>query len=321
MHALRFDTTGSLDGLELKDVPSPDPELDEVVVRVVAAGLNPSDVKNVEGYFPYTTLPRTPGRDFSGVVARGPAELVGAAVWGTGKELGFTRDGTHAEYLALPRSAISPKPVSLGFEAAATVGVPYTTAWSALERGSAGAGTTVLVIGAAGAVGKATMDLATWRGAHVVGAVRRREQANALGAHGRHAVHVEHPAALSDAARSVFPGGAEVIVDTTGHYLEASVSALAREGRIAVIAAPSGGRVELPVLSLYRRGGVVVGINSLLYDSTACAKILDRIAMGFEDGKLHAPSGFTTTPFSRALTAYTAVRAGNAGKHVLVMGS
>ena len=132
---------------------------------------------------------------------------------------------------------------------------------------------------------------------------------------------VEHPAALADAILAMFPRGADVVFDTTGAYLAAAVPALAMEGRIAVIAAPKGGQVELPVLPLYRRGGVVVGVNSLLYDTTACAKVLDRLGAGFSLGKLAAPRGFIRTPFNEALSAYTDVHAGHSGKRVFVMGS
>lgn len=68
MKALQFDRTGDLAALELVDMPDPLPAADEVRVEIRAAGLNPSDVKNVLGRFPYTTLPRVPGRDFAGVV-------------------------------------------------------------------------------------------------------------------------------------------------------------------------------------------------------------------------------------------------------------
>lgn len=107
MKALQFSKTGDLAALQVVDVPTPTPTADQVLVQVKAAGLNPSDVKNVLGRFPYTTLPRIPGRDFAGVVVEGPKELLGQAVWGTGKDLGFNRDGSHAEYLTLPASGVA----------------------------------------------------------------------------------------------------------------------------------------------------------------------------------------------------------------------
>jgi NADPH:quinone reductase-like Zn-dependent oxidoreductase len=319
MQALVFEKKGDLSSLGARDVPAPEPDPGEVVVVVHAAGLNPSDVKNVEGAFAYTTVPRIPGRDFSGIVVKGPAALLGAAVWGTGKEIGFTRDGAHAEYVALPRAGVARKPEVLSFEQAAAVGVPYTTAWSALERCAVVAGTRVVVVGALGAVGRAAVDLAFWRGANVVGAVRRHEHRAAMETRGFGSIHVVNPAALPDLVHDVFHGGADVIFDTTGAYLEHAIAALAPEGRIAVIAPPAGGHIPLPVVELYRRGGVIVGVNSLLYDSVACAKVLERIGAGFEQGRLTVPDAFTVRPFEEALSVYREVKAGSVGKQVFVM--
>ena len=101
MRALQFAATGSLDALVVTQVPKPRPQAGEALVEVRAAGLNPSDVKNVLGRFPYTTLPRIPGRDFAGIVVEGPDQWLGPEVWGSGGGLGFVRDGSHAEYLLL----------------------------------------------------------------------------------------------------------------------------------------------------------------------------------------------------------------------------
>ena len=100
MRALRFENTGSLDRLAVAEVDRPKVQPGEVLVRVRAAAINPSDVKNVLGKMAMTTVPRTPGRDFAGVVEDGPPELVGREVFGTGGDLGFRRDGSHAEFLA-----------------------------------------------------------------------------------------------------------------------------------------------------------------------------------------------------------------------------
>jgi NADPH2:quinone reductase len=101
MKALQFSRTGDLAALQVVELPTPVPATGEVLVQIKAAGLNPSDVKNVLGRFPYTTMPRVPGRDFAGVVVEGPQALIGQEVWGTGKEIGFLRDGSHAGYIAL----------------------------------------------------------------------------------------------------------------------------------------------------------------------------------------------------------------------------
>src|SRR5476649_2313714 len=157
MKALQFSATGDLAALSFVDVAKPVPAAGEVLVQIKAAGLNPSDVKNVLGRFPYTTLPRIPGRDFAGVVIQGPQALVGQEVWGTGKEPGFTRDGSHAGFLTLPAKGVALKPKALSFVQAASLGVPYVTAWDALERSLVDANTWLLVIGANGAVGSAAL--------------------------------------------------------------------------------------------------------------------------------------------------------------------
>lgn len=76
-----------------------------------------------------TTLPRTPGRDFAGLVVDGPSSILNTEVWGSGGELGFTRDGSHAEFLVIPASGVSPEPRNLSFEQAACVGVNFITAY------------------------------------------------------------------------------------------------------------------------------------------------------------------------------------------------
>ncbi|RPX75318.1 oxidoreductase [Pseudomonas aeruginosa] len=318
MKALQFDRTGDLAALKLVDMPDPLPAADEVRVEIRAAGLNPSDVKNVLGRFPYTTLPRVPGRDFAGVVVEGPKALLGQAVWGTGREPGFFRDGSHAQFLTLPAAGVALKPESLSFAQAASCGVPYSTAWDALQRSQVKAGTRLLVIGANGAVGKAALALAKALGAEAIGAVRREEQRQALETQGIAALLLGEPAELAAQVEGIFPGGAEVIFDTTGFWLEAAVPALAASGRLAIIAAPADGHVRLPALNLYRRGGSVVGINSLLYGVEACAGFLDAFGKLFDQGRLPLPDGLREVPLEQGVEQYRAVNEGTCEKIILV---
>lgn len=318
MKALQFAKTGDLSALQLVDLPTPVPAADEVLIQVKAAGLNPSDVKNVLGRFSYTTLPRVPGRDFAGVVVEGPQALVGQEVWGTGKEPGFYRDGSHAEYLTLPANGVALKPKALSFVQAASIGVPFTTAWNALERSLVGAGTRLLVIGANGAVGSAALAFGKILGAEVLGAVRRPEQLKALKDAGFNAILLDKPEDFVGQVDAVFKGGADVIFDTTGFWLPAAVVALAQFGRIAVIAAPVDGMVQLPVLALYRKGGSVVGANSLLYGADACAQMLNKFGHYFDEGVLELPSGIVESPLSQGLARYEEVNKGGADKVVLV---
>ena len=97
MRAIRFEAFGDPSVLEVVEAAAPAADERTALVRIMAASINPSDVKNVAGAMTQTTLPRIPGRDFAGVVEAGPVEWIGAEVWGTGGNTGFTRDGTHAE--------------------------------------------------------------------------------------------------------------------------------------------------------------------------------------------------------------------------------
>jgi NADPH2:quinone reductase len=129
VRALRFDRFGNPDVLYVADVPDPVATDGHAVVAVKAASVNPSDVKNVAGAMEWTILPRVPGRDFAGVVVAGPPEWVGVDVWGTGGDIGFTLDGSHAELLRVPVSALAGKPKSLSFDEASAVGVNFVVAW------------------------------------------------------------------------------------------------------------------------------------------------------------------------------------------------
>lgn len=311
MQALEFSAIGSLESLQLRQRPKPAPQADEVLVEVRATGVNPSDIKNVQGLFPYTTVPRIPGRDFAGVVVEGPAELLGKAVWGgTGKGFGFYQDGCHAEYVVVPANAVARLPQSLSFAQAATCGVPFITAWDALERSQVKAGTRTLIIGA-GAVARAAHVLAQARGAEVVLAARRVEVVQELQAQGIRAFQLADGEQLPEQARAHFNQQApEVIFETTGFWLAAAVNSLDTFGRIAIIAAAKGGLTTLPSLNLYRRGGSIVGVNSLLYSLEECANMLTHIGAAFDAG-LPAPSGFIEIPLNEAVTAYHRVSQGS----------
>jgi NADPH:quinone reductase-like Zn-dependent oxidoreductase len=322
MQALSFDKKGDLSALALIERPIPIPDEGEVLVEVKAAGLNPSDVKNVLGFFPYTTLPRIPGRDFAGVVRKGPSDLIGKNVWGTGLGLGFSHDGAHAEYLVLPAGGCAALPSSLSFVQAAACGVPYTTAWDGIRRAKVGPGKSFLVIGANGAVGRAAITLGKALGARVIAAVRRPEQAAVLENLGYESLLLGAPEKLGELLTQKCGAFADAIFDTTGGWLPASVRAAANHGAICVIAPPGMGQltVDFPVLDFYRRGLHLIGVNTLLHDTVACAKMLNEFAGFFESGALPPPPAPVETPLAEGLEAYRLVNEGYSGKIVFVNG-
>src|SRR6202050_2739473 len=170
MKSLRFSEFGPPSVLRIEEILIPQPGAGEALVQVKAAAINPSDIGNVAGHFKNTTLPRTPGRDFAGIAVKG-MHHEGAEVWGSSGALGITRDGSHAEYVVVPAEALSLKPKSLSMAQAAAIGVAYITAWaSVVSAAQIQPGETILVIGAAGAVGQAATQIAHWKQARVIGA-------------------------------------------------------------------------------------------------------------------------------------------------------
>lgn len=310
--------TGSLAQLALVEQPRPTPVNGEVLIHIAAAGLNTSDVSNVLGKHPYTTLPRTPGRDFSGVVIEGPANLVGKEIWGTGKEFGFTRDGSHAEFLTAPADGVALKPRSLSFAQAAASGVPLTTAWHALDRSGVGSGCRILILGAGGGVGSAAVSLARWLGAEVTAGVRQKRQAEALEAQGVRAVILSADQPIAESVKPLAAKGFDVVFDTSGALLAEAIALLAAFGRVAFIVAHGDGNVNVPARDLYRKAGSIVGVNSLLYGASECARVLAGLAPAFDSGNLLPPTGLGECSLESGVTTYAELNRGVRRKFVFI---
>lgn len=291
--------------LKVEEVPTPQPGDGEVLVEVKAAAINPSDVKNIQGAMHGTTLPRIPGRDFAGTVVRGPHDVLGLEVWGTGGDIGFTRDGSHAQYILLPLTALTPKPRNLSMDAAGSAGLIFVTAWSALI-GAMGvsANDTVLVIGATGGVGSAAVQIAKSRGAKVIGAVRSDEHFALARENGADEIINTSSGNLADAARSMTQGGgANVVFDTSGFMFAQCIEAAALHGRICVISAPADGKSTFNLRSLYRKELRIYGVDTRQLDVVACAKLLSEMRSGFESGRLTVNPG-QPRPLAAASEAY-----------------
>ncbi len=317
MRAVVIREFGDPGKVRLENVPDPRPAVGEALVKVKAAGINPSDLKNIEGAMAGTTLPRIPGRDFAGVVVNGPRELEGRIVWGTGGDVGFTRDGSHAEYLLVPTAALVEKPAKLATEAAGAVGLTFITAWSALVTAAAvGEGDTALILGATGGVGSAAVQIARMQGASVIAGVRSGNQAKQAKELGADLAVDTTEKNLAEEVRSLTQKrGADVVFDTTGQLFADAVEAAALGGRVCVISAPGDGKVMFNLRSLYRKELQVLGTDTRRLDVTDCAKLLKAMTRGFEDGSLRAldPDSY---PLERAPEAYDAAKKG--GRFCLV---
>jgi NADPH:quinone reductase-like Zn-dependent oxidoreductase len=312
MQALRFRSYGPPSVLTIEDIPTPEPAPGEVLVRVEAAGLNPSDQKNVLGAFK-ATLPRTPGRDLAGEIISGDRK--GTHVWASLPGFGNTHDGTHAQFVAAPLDALSVRPMHLTAEQAASVGVPFTTAWGALMRAAKlKPGETVLIIGAAGAVGQAATQIANWKGACAIGGVRGDQSAPGT-------------FATPDTSREDFPArvheltggkGADVVFDTVGGAMfEPSLQCLAKHGRQVAISSTASPRVTFNLIDFYHKSLHLIGFDSYAYTMHEIAEVFDELRAGFETGALKPPE-IQAIPFANAIDAYNAIASGTAKTKIVL---
>ncbi|MEW6638129.1 MAG: zinc-binding alcohol dehydrogenase family protein [Actinomycetota bacterium] len=324
MRALLIERFGDPQELRPKEVPRPELQEGEVLVEVHAAAVNRSDVLNVRGSFPMTTLPRIPGRDFAGVVVEGPQGFVGMEVWGTGGgDLGFTRDGTHAEYLALPRDAVVPVPEGLSPEEAAVSGLAYlAAAMGLIELGGISAGESVLITGAAGGVGSAAVMISRWKGASsVIGAVKDNSERAVAGEAGAGVVIDTSRENVPEAVMAATDGrGVDLVLDTVGGPLfELCLNSLAQRGRMVVLTTVGERRVSFDLLDFYRRELRLLGLMTSRLDAADSASMLRALLPGFEEGVLRAPPMAERYSLDRAAAAYDRVERGETGGRVLLV--
>jgi len=319
MKALAIDRYGPIAGLAARDVAEPSAGADSVLVQVDAAGVNPSDVGIALGRFPSVTLPRVLGRDFAGRVVAGPADLVGAAVWGSGGgELGITRDGTHAQVVVLPASGVARRPSNLNPEEAAGAGVPFVAAWSALvTRAAFKAGEWVLISGASGAVGTAAAQLAVALGGNAIGLVRDTESVDPTPFAA--VLHIERDD-IPKAVRELTGGrGADVALNGVGApAFAALVESLAHGGRMTIYSAAGGREVPFDLFGFYRKRLTFFGLDTVGFDLATVAQILTRLAPMIESNALRPPPVAARFPLSRAREAYERVESGTPGKVVIL---
>ncbi|WP_017774470.1 quinone oxidoreductase family protein [Paraburkholderia kururiensis] len=320
MKAIRFSTFGSPDALEYVDVPTPERDGDSAIVKIVSASVNPSDVKNVSGHFEHTALPRIPGRDFSGVVVDGPPDWIGVDVWGTGGDIGFTRDGTHAQFIRIPAAALSRKPANLSHGEASAIGVNFVVAWlGTVDYAQLREGETIAVIGAGGGVGGAVTQIAKARGARVIAVDRHPPRPDSPA--GRLIDHyVPLDASAVETVKTLTGGGADVVYDTVGGVaFETALGLVRRRGRVVEISATGRRRVEFDLIDFYHNETQLFGADSAKLGVAESARLMNALVDGFESGKLAPPVIAARFGLDAAHEAYKAVAAGTAGRVVIAM--
>ncbi len=261
MRAVVYTESGSSSVLELVEREAAEPGPGEVRVRIVRAGVNPTDWKFRAGGMGELAFPEiVPGQDGAGVIdAVGPdvTDLaVGDRVWTMLAQ--HTRPGgTAQEQVVLPVSHVSVLPDAASYDVGASLGVPAVTAHRALTTSEDGpdrlapgalAGLTVLVAGGAGAVGNAAIQLATWAGATVISTVSSDAKADLARAAGaQHVVNYRQGDAV-EAIRELAPDGVDIVVEVApAQNLRLDLQVIRPRGTIAIYANNGGDEIALSV--------------------------------------------------------------------------
>src|SRR3712207_2760912 len=331
MRALLSRAAGPPETLELTDVPDPIPGAGQLLVRVKACAINYPDVLIIEDKYQFRPpRPFAPGGEIAGIV-----EQVGEGVsgWSTGDRLiAMIGHGGLAEKVVVAAATALRLPDGRSFEEGSALILTYaTTIHAILDRGKLQAGETLLVLGAAGGVGLAAVELGKAHGARVVAAASSEEKAEAARAAGADETLVyparpfekEGAKALAQQFKAaVGPNGADVIYDPVGgDYTEAALRAIAWEGRLLVVGFPAGIPrlpLNLTLLKSCDVRGVFWGAFAAR-DPQANAAHVQTLFRLWEQGKI-APKVSRTWPLEHGAEAIAHMAARKAvGKLVVTM--
>ena len=300
---------GGPEVLSSVEAPAPAPGPREVTVEVRAASLNPIDYKLYSGAFGAdpSQLPLRVGLEAAGVVTavgEGAAAAVGdeVIIYGAGAS------GLHATEVTVPDAALTPKPASLGWEAASGLLLAGVTAAHALAATGIKDGDTVLVHGVAGSVGLLAAQLAIHRGARVIGTAAPGRH-DALRGYGIEPV--AYGDGLADRVRALAPDGVDAAIDTVGtdEAVDVSLELVADTARIASIAA--FGRADTGIKLLGGGPGADPGTE---IRSAARAELAELAGAGKLSVVVTA-----TYPLSEATAATAFVAEGHAGGKVVLL--
>ncbi|MBY0567045.1 MAG: NADPH:quinone oxidoreductase family protein [Hyphomonadaceae bacterium] len=268
MKALLSTKIGPPEALEYTDAPDPVAGEGEVVIAVKAAGVNFPDALIIEDKYQFKPeRPFSPGGEVAGVV-----ESVGPGVTGVNvgqRVIGSSGWGGYAEKIKLPAQRIMPIPDAMPFDEASAFILTYGTSYYGLkDRGQLKEGETLLILGAAGGVGVAAIELGKAMGARVIGAVSSEEKAAFAREAGADATVIYPPGAfakeqskaLAEAFKTATGGGADVVYDAVGgDYCEPALRAMNWNSRYLVIGFPAG--IPTPPLNLtLLKSSSIVGV-------------------------------------------------------------
>jgi NADPH2:quinone reductase len=300
-------------------IPDPVPQKAEVLIKVMAAGVNPVETYIRSGNYPRKpVLPYTPGTDAAGiVVAIGPEVnrfKVGDRIYTSG-----SITGTYAEMSLCDEKQVHPLSDRLTFNQGAALGIPYATAYRALfQKARAVPGEWVLVHGASGGVGIATIQWARQAGLRVVGTAGSIPGLECIQQQGAHVALNHHNPRLKDEILEITgSNGLDIIIEMLANVnLGKDLTLLARGGRVVVVG--SRGPVEITPRDLMSRDAQILGMTLFNATDEELFQIHSAIQAGINLGTL-SPLIAYEIPMSRAPHAHEMVmEPGAKGKIVLI---
>ncbi|TNE61318.1 MAG: NADPH:quinone oxidoreductase family protein [Alphaproteobacteria bacterium] len=262
MKAVMCHELGLADKLRVEDVPEPKAGMGEVLIDIKASGLNFPDVLIIQGKYQFQPqLPFIPGGEGAGIV-RELGEGVSNVKVGD-RVIFFHQTGAFAEVIAAPAATLVPIPEGMSFEVAAGFTITYATSYHALkQRAALQAGETVLVLGAAGGVGLATVELAKAMGARVIAAASSDEKLAVCKQAGADELINYSSEDLKERVKAITGGkGVDVIYDPVGgDYTEAALRTMAPGGRLLVIGFAAGDIPRPPLNLCLLKQCAIVGV-------------------------------------------------------------
>lgn len=260
MRAFELRAYDGPDGLHLTEVPEPEADDEHVLLEVRALGINFPDLLMTQGSYQLKPdLPVVPGCEIAGVVRSAPQ----SSGWSAGDHAAaFIWQGGYADIARVPLNAISQIPEGADFATAAAMLVNYHTVHFGLaRRGRLQEGETLLVLGAAGGIGTAALQVGKGLGATVIGGVADDDQAQTATAAGADDVLVLREGFAQRIKEMTGGRGVDVVLDPLGDWLfDEAIRALAPEGRILVIGFAAGAIPNLKVNRLLLRNISAVGV-------------------------------------------------------------
>jgi NADPH:quinone reductase len=314
---------GPPESLVVADVPPPVAGAGEVVVSMKAASLNFPDVLIIQGkYQVKPPLPFSPGSEMAGIV-----KAVGYGVTRVkpgDRVMAFTTYGAFAEEVKTDADRLTPIPEAMDFANASAFGIAYATSDHALrDRGALRAGETLLVLGAAGGVGLAAIEVGKAIGAHVIACASTDDKLSVCRAHGADETINYAREDLRARIRDLTAGrGADVVYDPVGgSYTEPALRSIAWRGRLLVVGFAAGEIPRIPLNLALLKGCAIVGVfwgDFARREPSQAADSLRQLTRWFADGRIR-PHISATFPLERAPEALALMAARKVtGKVVLV---